>query len=623
MINYLKQNKYGRATFLPLTAIKGNNKISENLLNEQGVVGFADTLVEIDDTYKNLANYLLGRNLVVNNIDNAIILSKKYKQSLRIVTLEGDLISPGGSMSGGAYRNTSNLLGRRREISILEKSVKNLSIEITKLSNDREEKRNIRLHKRQALDETRIDLQNLSLKQNTLELNIEQLLGKKQNIQEGFEEYKNTITQINNNRHDFQDNIDKIKKVLINYERERFDYEQKKNQANFHLLEAQEKEQELQARQSTVKIRYSATIQKKDNLIENVKRLKAETEKLYMDKNNLEQSVQNSNDQIHLKEDELHTLENNIENEKNNINALEENISKKIEEKDKESKIHKELFSERERITREINELDKDLLRLNNQQERLSNQLEELTSHILETYELTYTSALGLRDATIKNISDTKKQVKELKDKMKGLGSINIDAIEEYKEISERYEFLTKQKDDLQKSEENLIAIINELEEGMRKQFSEKFEDIKSEFIKVFKELFGGGRASLSLTTGDDILDAGINITAEPPGKKLQNIMQLSGGEKALTAISLLFAIQNLKPSPFCLLDEIEAALDDANVIRYANYLKKLSKNTQFIVITHRRGTMNAADVLYGITMQEKGVSSLVAVSLIEDHLEG
>ena len=212
--------------------------------------------------------------------------------------------------------------------------------------------------------------------------------------------------------------------------------------------------------------------------------------------------------------------------------------------------------------------------------------------------------------------------ISDIKDEMKALGDVNVGAIEEYKELLERYTFLNGQREDLVAAEENLVTVIDDLDTGMRKQFMEKFGQIQREFDKVFKELFGGGKGTLELEPDEDILECGIIITAQPPGKKLQNMMQLSGGEKALTAICLLFAIQNLKPSPFCLLDEIEAALDDSNVTRFAKYLDKLTKNTQFIVITHRRGTMTAADRLYGITMQEKGVSALVSVNLIEEELE-
>ena len=239
-----------------------------------------------------------------------------------------------------------------------------------------------------------------------------------------------------------------------------------------------------------------------------------------------------------------------------------------------------------------------------------------------EEYELTYRNALETKTDDEINKSDVKENIINIRKEMRSLGDVNINAIEEFKEINERYQFMKGQHDDLMEAKENLLSIIDELEVGMRKQFKEKFAEIKKEFDIVFKELFGGGKGTIELTEADDILDAGINIISQPPGKKLQNMMQLSGGEKALTAISLMFAIQNLKPSPFCLLDEIEAALDGNNVIRFAEYLHKLTANTQFIVITHRRGTMNCADRLYGITMQEKGISTLVSVDLLENTLE-
>ena len=270
----------------------------------------------------------------------------------------------------------------------------------------------------------------------------------------------------------------------------------------------------------------------------------------------------------------------------------------------------------------QIAALDKESYRLASQQEKLNEANDSLVDYMWNEYELTYSYALELRDETMENLGEIKKQIHSLKSDIRGLGDVNVNAIEEYIEVNDRYIFLKTQHDDLITAEQSLIQVIEDLDTGMRIQFEEKFKEIKTEFNKVFQELFGGGRGTIELVEGEDILEAGIVIISQPPGKKLQNMMQLSGGEKALTAISLLVAIQNLKPSPFCLLDEIEAALDDSNVGRYANYLHKLTKHTQFIVITHRRGTMAAADRLYGITMQEKGVSALVSVDLIADDLE-
>ena len=269
-----------------------------------------------------------------------------------------------------------------------------------------------------------------------------------------------------------------------------------------------------------------------------------------------------------------------------------------------------------------IRDRDKELLRLQNQSDKLAERQDAQVEYMWNEYGLTFSTAELLRDGSLDNVADMKRQIAERKNAIRGLGNVNVNAIEDYKEISERYEFMKTQHDDLITAQDALYKIIEELDIGMRKQFTEKFAMIRAEFDKVFRELFGGGHGSLELIEDEDILEAGIQIISQPPGKKLQNMMQMSGGEKALTAIALLFAIQNLKPSPFCLLDEIEAALDDSNVDRYAKYLHKLTKHTQFIVITHRRGTMVAADRLYGITMQEKGVSTLVSVNLIENDLK-
>ena len=291
------------------------------------------------------------------------------------------------------------------------------------------------------------------------------------------------------------------------------------------------------------------------------------------------------------------------------------------EEKDAKNAVHKKFFEKRDFLSERISLLDKECYRLNSQIEKLEESREAKISYMWEEYEITPNNALQYKNEELQDRQQMKKDIAQIKDEIRKLGTVNVNAIEDFKELSERHTFLSTQYNDLVKAEATLMEIIQELDEGMRRQFTEKFKDIQREFDKAFKELFGGGKGTLELDEEVDILEAGIKIISQPPGKKLQNMMQLSGGEKALTAIALLFAIQNLKPSPFCLLDEIEAALDDSNVGRFAGYLQKLTKNTQFIIITHRRGTMNAADRLYGITMQEKGVSTLVSVDLVEHQL--
>ena len=297
-------------------------------------------------------------------------------------------------------------------------------------------------------------------------------------------------------------------------------------------------------------------------------------------------------------------------------------MKEKQQTKDELSKQQKNFFKTREEISERKNALDKEVYRLNSQREKLEDTIENQINYMWNEYEITLNNAASMRNEALKDISEMKKQITAIKDAIKKLGDVNVNAIEDYKVLMERYTFMKNQHDDLIEAEKTLEGIIEELDTAMRRQFAEKFEEIKREFDKVFKELFGGGKGTLQLIEEEDILEAGVRIIAQPPGKKLQNMMQLSGGEKSFTAIALLFAIQNLKPSPFCLLDEIEAALDEGNVSRFAKYLNKLTKSTQFIVITHRRGTMEQADRLYGITMQEKGVSTLVSVNLVDSEVE-
>ena len=344
--------------------------------------------------------------------------------------------------------------------------------------------------------------------------------------------------------------------------------------------------------------------------------------KLKEEQENIRLSMEEAQREASEKFNEIENVSGKISETEAKIEALEKEISSMINEKEEQTKEHKDFFAKREQLSEDISRLDKDIFRLNSQKEKLEEANEKQVNYMWDEYEITYSAALEMKDEGLDNPADMKRNIASLRNEIKSLGDVNVNSIEEYKEVSERYGFLKGQHDDLVTAEQTLEKIIAELDTGMRKQFMEKLSEIKTEFDKVFKILFGGGKGTIELAEDEDILEASITIISQPPGKKLQNMMQLSGGEKALTAIALLFAIQNLKPSPFCLLDEIEAALDDSNVGRYADYLHKLTDHTQFIVITHRRGTMAAADRLYGITMQEKGVSTLVSVNLIEDQLE-
>ncbi len=622
LIGYLKQNKLGRATFLPLNAIHARNTLeNEACINEKGVIGVASNLVRVSFEYEGLAKYLLGRILVVDNIDNALLIAKKYKYTLRIVTLEGEQLNPGGSMTGGAFRNSSNLLGRRREIEELKQSVSNTNKQITQEKAAVADLRNQVAKYREALDSYNKLLRETHIRKNTIDVNLKQADLKLSEIIASYGDdikeqasIDSEILKISESRNQVSGNLN-----LLDNQNEAA---RKEIENLGKTLETKKSEEAAVALKiENLKISHSSIEQKASFINENIERLCKELDNLEEEKTSIQEKIGETKELVSAKQADIELVKNSIEESERKITAIGEKLEDLRAAKEKVNASHKEFFKKREELNEKIILLEKDSMRLHNQYDRLEESYDSLVDYMWNEYELTYSYALELKSDELNNINDIRKQINILKAAIKKLGDVNVNAIEEYKSVSERYEFMKTQHDDMIEAEESLMKVIEELDEGMRAQFTAKFEEIKVEFDKVFKELFGGGRGTIELVEGEDILEAGILIISQPPGKKLQNMMQLSGGEKALTAIALLFAIQNLKPSPFCLLDEIEAALDDSNVGRYANYLHKLTKHTQFIVITHRRGTMSAADRLYGITMQEKGVSTLVSVDLIENDL--
>ena len=623
LIAFLKQNKYGRATFLPLTTISNRGNLSNlDALKEDGVIGRASSLVKAEKRFEGLIEYLLGKILVVDNIDHAVEIAKKYRQSLRMVTIEGDLINPGGSMSGGAYKNSSNLLSRRREMESLQIMIEEFSNKI-KILEEKETKNNEEAEKLQTIiEENKAKLQELFISQNTAKMKYDQVMLEKNNNQLLLEEIANENADIENQASELKDTIHKLKLMLREKEEKAKENEAKIENSNKSLEEMKEAEVLQRKKVENLKLSYSSKEQSGQFVIQNMERVQSEIKAFSLNLEELLDSMLDGNTQVLDKQNEMESVKEAVLEFEELIASLEKEVVMIAKEKEIIDKNHKEFFSKREELSNRINELDKEVFRLTNQKEKISEQLDNQMNYMWEEYELTYSKAYSLKQETNLTYSQMKKSVGELKNRMKALGDVNVNAIEDYKNMSDRYTLLKTQHDDLIESEQVLMKIIDELDEEMKKQFAIKFQEIKKQFDLVFKEMFGGGKGTIELVEEEDILEAGIRIIAQPPGKKLQNMMQLSGGEKALTAISLLFAIQNLKPSPFCLLDEIEAALDDSNVARYAKYLHKLTKHTQFIVITHRRGTMASADRLYGITMQEKGVSTLVSVNLLEDDLD-
>lgn len=625
LIEYLKKNKFGRATFVPLSAVRESKDLKDiPILKEDGVLGTASKLVSADAMYSSLVSNLLGRIIVVSDIDKAVIIAKKYRYEYRLVTLEGDLFNTGGSISGGAYKNASNLLGRKRELEELESSIEKIHREEEILSLELESQNNIYEKLKKSRNELNNILHEMQVEVSALSVSVDAYEKKlKDNNASGLEfiEERAKLEEeekiLSNEKLGLIKELENIQNIHKKIE---IDVSEAESGIQGYRLERDDILRKLSdTRLSISGISHSISFNN-----ENIDRLKLEIQKLEEDKVVLFKEKEENKDLLLQRKDDISSSKIKIDELRVQVAALKEEELKYSDLKSEQLKKQKEAFSQKDELSRSISGLEKETYRLSTQKEKIEERLAQLSNYMWQEYELTLSTAKELFEKVESSglpLSDVQKIIIDIKKQIKELGDINVHSIEEYREVSDRYELMKTQYEDIISAEASLVEIIENLDELMRKQFAEKFVEINEQFNKVFVELFGGGAGILKLEEDVDLLEAGISIISQPPGKKLQNMMQLSGGEKALTAISLLFAIQNLKPSPFALLDEIEAALDDSNVDRFANYLHKLSNRTQFIVITHRRGTMVSADRLYGITMQEKGISTLVSVNLVEEEL--
>ena len=622
MIAFLKAEKGGRATFLPLTSIKNPQEFkTPEVLKEKGVLGLANTLVHTKKEYNDVAVAMLGRIVVVDHVDNAVKIARKYGYGIRMVTLEGELLVPGGAISGGAFKNNSNLLGRRREMEDLQKKIETALKKIDTLQKDIHDTKEARNSLRSEIEMIKLSLQTEFIRQNTARLAVTAVRDKQQESSADYDMLKKEQADLKQQETAIAKEREQIKEELLQSEQNEKQAEERIAGFEIELKRKREEETKQAEEVSKAEVTVEKILQQTGFEQQNIDRVVDEVKRLQAELNEILSEIGNSTDSVAYKENEILEIQKTITASHTTETDTEKELAENLKKKEELSTKQKNFFTEREELSEQMNKLDKEVYRLNAQAERLKEAIQNQIDYMWNEYEITLHDAAKLRDENMNDLAAMKKDVAELRDSIKKLGDVNVNAIEEFKEVSERYTFLKTQHDDLVEAEKALQQIISELDTAMRRQFKEKFQKINQEFDKVFRELFGGGKGTLELMEDEDILEAGVRIIAQPPGKKLQNMMQLSGGEKALTAIALLFAIQNLKPSPFCLLDEIEAALDESNVSRFAGYLHKLTRHTQFIVITHRRGTMEKADRLYGITMQEKGVSVLVSVNLIDDDI--
>ena len=623
-INYLKKNNKGRATFFPMTAIKPKTLGSEkyNIIREKGVLGIAKELIKYAPEYENIMSSLLERVIVAEDMDSAIALARKTKYAYKIVTLEGELLNAGGSMTGGSInKKSSGIFSRSREISELRDILKELLEEQASINADVEKITEIYENLNYKINESREELQALAIRKTEAITKINQAEEYVADISGRIENHNSELMDLEEVILRGAENTEKLNSALedvneeINETNKKLDDFQSKIQSDRDIRESSNEEL------SAMRVELNQLENDIYTLNSSIKRINDEIAEIEISISNSSEDIAGYETQISEKQNETKALEskviaisdeynklisrnNELLNEKNDINvkieALDTEIKKQLETKTR---------------------LEKELNRLEMRKEQTDNKCRQLYDSMWEEYEITYVAAKSAEklDATDEEL---KKEEKKLRNEIKSLGNVNLNAVEEYAEVKERYDFLKNNRDDIIKTEKELNNIINDLNSMMEKQFKEQFAIISSNFSKTFAEMFGGGSADLKLSDTEDILNCGIDIVVQPPGKSLQNMMLLSGGEKALTAMALLFAILKMKPSPFCILDEIEAALDDANVNRYANYLSNFINDTQFIVITHRKGTMEAADILYGVTMQEQGVSKLVSVKFNEQGVD-
>ena len=614
LVEYLRKNNLGRASFLPITTVKGK-KIDKIKSKTNGVIGIASDLINTDKKYRQIVESLLGRTVIVDDMDTAINLAKQNSYSFRIVTLKGDVINPSGAIQGGSVQTkTVNILGRSKEIEELKNNINLLDEKVKALQEDKVKYQEsvssvIEIAKEFEKSLQEIDITYATEKQKILaieekidssQIRLSKLKQESKKNEEQKIEIQNNKEEEKRRIEEIELEVQKLNEVIQEFASLNKDNQKYVDDLNFDI--------------TNLKISVSSFDESGTSIDEMILRINQDIE-------NNKKSIENKNNELNVKNEENKELNNKItelNNEVIEIKNLVANSSTKVEElKASRLKNNEELAKIEKDISSQfdvIEDLKEHCVKIDVKKTKLEQDLEQVINTLWEEYEITPNNAGDYKKPD--NVLTTQKQVNTLRNNIKDLGSINIDAIEEYKKTKERYDFMCEQRLDLDVTAGKLRKIIYDMTETMKNQFSEKFKQINKNFSEVFVELFGGGKAELILNDEDNILECGIDIKVQPPGKKLQNMMLLSGGEKAFTAIALLFAILKINPAPFCILDEIEAALDDVNVYRYAEYLKKFSNDTQFLVITHRKGTMEAADTVYGITMEENGISKLLSMKL-------
>ena len=615
LIEYLRKNNLGRASFLPITSVKGKNLDKLITNGTQGVIGVASKLIKTDKKYEEIISNLLGKTVIVNDMDTAIVIAKQNKYSFRIVTLKGDIINPSGAISGGSTtQKTNSIIGRTAQIKQLEKEIEKIQKEIEKITKEKEDYEN-------SIESLLEEITSIEASSRETEIEYATEEQRLESIEETISSLETKLDKLKTETNEIVESIDKNKEEKAVIEQKNLELEQEITILNTAIQNFAEKNKgnqkyidDLNFDITNLKISVSSFDESSNSLEEILSRIENE---LQTNMSKIENKKQQSKN-LKVENEELtktiEELKQNIEQIKIEVSTSSETAQKLKQEKSNKNMAITKVETEIEEKYKIIEEIKNQANKLEVKKSKLDVELEQIINKMWEDYEITPNTAGEFKKPN--NVAETTKEVKHLRDEIKNLGSINIDSIEEYKQTKERYDYMCEQRLDLENASSKLKKVIQDMTKIMKEQFEKQFNIINKNFGEVFKELFGGGKAELKLTDETDILNCGIEIEVQPPGKKLQNMMLLSGGERAFTAIALLFSILRINPAPFCVLDEIEAALDDVNVYKFADYLKKFTGETQFLVITHRKGTMEAADTVYGITMEESGISKLLSMKL-------
>ena len=614
LVEHLRKNNLGRASFLPITSVRGS-KLEKIKTNEKGYIGIASDLIKYNKKYEQIIYNLLGRTVIVDNMDTAIKIAKQNKYAFRIVTKEGDVINASGAITGGSVtKKTVNILGRSKEIEKLGKEIEEGKKKIQELTKEKEEYEEsiegiLELSANLEKDLQEIDITYATEKQKILlieeniqkiEKRIKTLKEEKEKLEKQKEEANNKKEEITKTIENLTEETNKLTKIISEYTELNKDNQKYIDDLNFDITNLKISVSSFDESESSIEELEQRIKQEIETTSKSTENKKIQIEQIEQDNINLEQTINETKEKIE-----------NIKKEVSQSGLKVENLKQERKEKSEKLAKQEEQITEKFSI---IEDLKSQLVKLEVKKTKIEEDINTIINKMWEEYELTPNTVTDYKKP--ENIALTQKRVNELRTEMKNLGSVNLDSIEEYKNLKERYDFMSEQRLDLENTMSKLRKIVTEMTQIMKEQFKEKFKTINKNFQEVFQELFGGGKAELKLEDEENILECGIEITVQPPGKKLQSMSLLSGGEKALTAIALLFAILKINPAPFCVLDEIEAALDDVNVYRYAEYLKKFAQETQFLVITHRKGTMEVADTVYGVTMEESGISKLLSIKL-------